>query len=1381
MILNRRLRGLASALAVICLARFAFAAEAVEPWADERLPLADSIELWLDAGRQNAARQSQGLPPLADRAVLERWLDGSGHKRHVQQPNEPAQPALRRVGETFVVRFDGLDDHLQRSGIDRELEQATIFLVACPYSNPGDFRGFLAANRTATNDYVSGFTIDQGGWPSQRFEIINPEGVGFGGARDVMSDAFDFGTFHTIAVTCGTGEGAVTVHIDGRPNGARDRQAAAIRMDQLTVGARFYNNAGAADTRGFLEGDLAEVLVYGRALDDAERQAVERYLAAKYAPLWKLKLDRPAPVGGGRRLVSVECPPVQMLVPGFTVRELPVELTNINTIKYRADGKLVALAYNGNIHLLSDSDGDGIEDRAGLFWENTGQLRGPIGMDLTPPGYAHGEGVFVASKGKCSLFVDTDGDDRADREIVIASGWTEIPQNVDAVGVAFDRRDGSVFFGLGTANFANPYLIDETGKSNYRIESERGTILRVAPDFKNREIVCTGVRFPVALAFNRHGDLFCTDQEGATWLPNGNPLDELLHIEKGRHYGFPPRHPRHLPDVIDEPSVFDYAPQHQSTCGLNFNDPVHGGPVFGPELWAGDALVCGESRGKLYRTKLVRTDAGYVAQTQQIAALNMLTIDACVSPAGDLAVAVHSGGPDWGTGPSGIGRLYKIRYSQRDAPQPVLAWAHGPHETRVAFDRPLDPDQLRDLGRRIAIENGRHVGAGDRFEAFRPGYQVVADQMNLPRFDLPVHAVQVTPDRRTLVLTTGRQEQAGGYGVALPGFGRAEQPERDGELPQVPAIDLRYDLCGVEAVWKSDDGASGWTGWLPHLDLAVSRELTRGSATHAELWALLARPGRLTLRTKLNLWHMLRPAVQPGSSIDYEWPEERVTLEVSSPAKVNVKFAAAGIETNHAHRERNRAIVAATITPRSDEPVPLEVTLSTGEGQASLSVAWHTSEDARPRALPLERLLLPWSVTESESAPPARRDIRELAGGRWAAGRQVFFSEQAGCAKCHAIHGRGSQIGPDLSNLVHRDYASVLRDVTEPSFAINPDYITYTVALNSGKIVTGTLRTEGDLLHIGDAEGRVTSVRRDDVNVLQPSNVSTMPGELTKAIGPERLRDLMTFLLTAPPRMPEYGPGTPPVPRSRAEVEAVLAGGPEASTAPRPLQIVLVAGAKDHGPGEHDYPAWQTAWKELLGVANEVEVSTADGWPSAPQLQTADVLVFYQRGTWTPERAADIDAHLARGGGLVYIHYAVDGGPDPAGFAERIGLASQGGRSRFRHGPLELHFDRGSQHPIARNFGRVAFHDESYWQLAGDRAKIGVLATGMEEGQPQPLFWTTEPGRGRVFVSILGHYSWTFDDPLFRVLLLRGIAWTAREPVDRFNELVTIGARLAEK
>jgi type 1 glutamine amidotransferase len=53
-----------------------------------------------------------------------------------------------------------------------------------------------------------------------------------------------------------------------------------------------------------------------------------------------------------------------------------------------------------------------------------------------------------------------------------------------------------------------------------------------------------------------------------------------------------------------------------------------------------------------------------------------------------------------------------------------------------------------------------------------------------------------------------------------------------------------------------------------------------------------------------------------------------------------------------------------------------------------------------------------------------------------------------------------------------------------------------------------------------------------------------------------------------------------------------------------------------------------------------------------------------------------------------------------------------------------------------------------------------------------------ERGQARVFVSILGHYTWTFDDPLFRTLLLRGICWTAREDPHRLSNLTTIGARI---
>nr|MBA3481271.1 ThuA domain-containing protein [Pirellulales bacterium] len=346
------------------------------------------------------------------------------------------------------------------------------------------------------------------------------------------------------------------------------------------------------------------------------------------------------------------------------------------------------------------------------------------------------------------------------------------------------------------------------------------------------------------------------------------------------------------------------------------------------------------------------------------------------------------------------------------------------------------------------------------------------------------------------------------------------------------------------------------------------------------------------------------------------------------------------------------------------------------------------------------------------------------------------------------------------------------------SFAINPDHVSQIVLLATGQVLTGTVRTDGDQLIVSDQEGKKTVVPRDEVEEIQASELSIMPEGIPKALGTERLRDLLTFLLVEPPTMPVYGETQPPPPRSMEEVQTVLADA-EVAKSEKPMHVVLVAGPKDHGPGEHDYPAWQVAWERLLGMAKNVRVTTANPWPSEDDLKSADVLVFYQQGAWTPERSRDLDRFLRHGGGAVYIHYAVDGGADPAGFAERIGLAWQGGRSKFRHGPLDVEFTPGADHPIARNFDRVHFHDESYWNLVGDPRDVKLLASGLEEDKPQPLYWTLEPHGGRVFVSIPGHFSWTFDDPLFRILMLRGIAWAGKDSVDRFNDLVLPGARVA--
>src|SRR5262249_23949132 len=55
-----------------------------------------------------------------------------------------------------------------------------------------------------------------------------------------------------------------------------------------------------------------------------------------------------------------------------------------------------------------------------------------------------------------------------------------------------------------------------------------------------------------------------------------------------------------------------------------------------------------------------------------------------------------------------------------------------------------------------------------------------------------------------------------------------------------------------------------------------------------------------------------------------------------------------------------------------------------------------------------------------------------------------------------------------------------------------------------------------------------------------------------------------------PAAMPRDAKEARPKPRAAKEVKAVLAGTPKPPEKIRPLRVVLIAGKKDHGKGEHD-------------------------------------------------------------------------------------------------------------------------------------------------------------------------------------------------------------------
>src|SRR5579883_685448 len=431
------------------------APSAAEPWADPRLTVTTGLELWLDAERLAA----DGKPEPKPGQLVEVWPDASGHGRQLWQPTAAARPTLVNNGAGPLLRFDGDDDYLRFAGPAVDVGAFSVFVVAVPRANSGGFRGFVASNAPGQRDYQSGLCLDLGPDPSAEFDQLNVEGRGFTGARNLLRGVHPYGPLRFIEAHADAG--TVRAVLDGTTTGERPRQPGAVSLAEITVGARWPDVGPARKPHGFLPGDIAEVLVYSRALSAAEAAAVRAYLKAKHA-----RLAESLAVVRGTPLVRVaDPPPVQVLVPGFRVRELPVELPNVNNVRYRPDGTLLALCYNGDVYRLRDTDGDGLPDRAELFWDNKGRLIGPVGMALTPPGYTRGDGLFVAAKGKVALIADTDGDGKADTETVIAKDWPPNKQvAVDAVGVAVDPRDGGVYFGLGCADYSNAYLTDKAGR-----------------------------------------------------------------------------------------------------------------------------------------------------------------------------------------------------------------------------------------------------------------------------------------------------------------------------------------------------------------------------------------------------------------------------------------------------------------------------------------------------------------------------------------------------------------------------------------------------------------------------------------------------------------------------------------------------------------------------------------------------------------------------------------------------------------------------------------------------------------------------------------------------------------------------------------------------
>ncbi|MEW6157703.1 MAG: hypothetical protein AB1813_09735, partial [Verrucomicrobiota bacterium] len=221
-------------------------ASAAELPTEIRTLLNQGLELWLDPNAlgpdRSASPRNAASAAAAGGGAIATWPDASQRKRDVSQPDPKFRPRvvvpMTNAPGAIAARFDGVDDRLISTQAKLALTNFTLVLVAAPHSNGGGFRALFSGNARGRNDYVTGLNLDLGAGSTGEFEMLNAEGAGFGGMRNLLHRSFGWGGFHLIHLVSDQGSGLVRLFVDGELQGERERQPGVLSLEEIRLGCR---------------------------------------------------------------------------------------------------------------------------------------------------------------------------------------------------------------------------------------------------------------------------------------------------------------------------------------------------------------------------------------------------------------------------------------------------------------------------------------------------------------------------------------------------------------------------------------------------------------------------------------------------------------------------------------------------------------------------------------------------------------------------------------------------------------------------------------------------------------------------------------------------------------------------------------------------------------------------------------------------------------------------------------------------------------------------------------------------------------------------------------------------------------------------------------
>ena len=253
------------------------------------------------------------------------------------------------------------------------------------------------------------------------------------------------------------------------------------------------------------------------------------------------------------------------------------------------------------------------------------------------------------------------------------------------------------------------------------------------------------------------------------------------------------------------------------------------------------------------------------------------------------------------------------------------------------------------------------------------------------------------------------------------------------------------------------------------------------------------------------------------------------------------------------------------------------------------------------------------------------------------------------------------------------------------------------------------------------------------------------------------------------------------------------------------LKALIITGQSNK---YHDWKISSPVFKQLLEQTGLFKVDTAisladSNVPFEPNFAAYNVIVLdYEGKDWPDKTKQAFVDYVKSGGGVVVYHAADNAFPQWKDYNRIIGLGGWGNRDekagpmvRWRDGKMVLDtipgkagthppaYDfpivaRDSEHPITKGLPEKWMHakDEVYGKLRGPAENLTILATAYSDpnqknkwaagtGENEPVLFTINYGKGRVFHTTLGHANkppfTAIENVDFIVTFQRGVEWAA--------------------